>query len=95
MSVWDFTLPTAPRFPDVLFLFRSLQQHGAGQRLPDPFQSCIPVPVHPVQFQNHLPLLALPDGCCQVSTLQRTAPNFTVERVYGTIVKGVTFPGNT
>lgn len=50
----------------------ALQQHRAGQRLPDPLQSRVPLPVHPVQLQNHLPLLAPPDRRCQVSSLMDT-----------------------
>lgn len=63
VCVFDFTLHVYTTFLPclVVFLFSALQQHRAGQCLLDSFQSCIPVPVHPVQFQNHLPLLALPD----------------------------------
>lgn len=44
-----------------------VQQHGGGQRLPDQLQPAVPLPVHPVQLQNHLPLLALPHRRRQVS----------------------------
>lgn len=95
MCICDFTLPVCTTFLHclVFVLFSALQQHGADQCLLNSFQSRIPVPVHPVQFQNHLPLLALPDGCCQVS-IQQDTPNFMVERVYDTTMKGVTFLGS-
>lgn len=48
----------------------AVQQHRAGQCVPDPLQSSIPLPVHPVQLQNHLSLLALLDRCRQVGTLR-------------------------
>lgn len=47
--------------------FSAVQQHRAGQTLPDPLQPTVPLPVHPVQLQNHLPVLALPHWRCQVS----------------------------
>lgn len=44
----------------------AVQQHRAGQALPDPLQPTVALPVHPVQLQNHLPVLALPHRRRQV-----------------------------
>lgn len=94
IRVCDFTPPTAPCF---LMCSRSGLYSNTEQANVYLTRSSPVSLSQSIQYSSRTIYLCWHYLTDAVRSVLRSGPppNFTVERVYGTIVKGVTFPGNT